>query len=41
MTPHALHHQPQPTRKSVSNLFSFIAALVLTAAGCFLLATTR
>jgi len=41
MTPEALHHAPTDRRKAVKDLCSFIAALILTAAGCFLLATTR
>ena len=41
MTPQALHPQPHASRKSVSNLITYIAALILTTAGCFLLATTR
>jgi len=41
MTPEALHQQPTDRSKAVKDLCSFIAALILTAAGCFLLATTR
>jgi hypothetical protein len=41
MTPQARHHQPQTSSKTISNLCSYLAALILTAAGCFLLATTR
>ncbi len=41
MTPQALHHQPRAARQTLKNLCSYLAALILTAAGCFLLATTR
>ena len=41
MTPQALHPQPQASRQTIRNLGSYLAALILTAAGCFLLATTR
>lgn len=41
MTPQALHHQPRAPHQTVKNLCSYLAALILTAAGCFLLATTR
>ncbi len=41
MTPQALRHQPPASHQALKNLGSYLAALILTAAGCFLLATTR
>ncbi|HSY36950.1 MAG TPA: hypothetical protein VK814_14435 [Acidobacteriaceae bacterium] len=40
MTPNTLQQQPQSLARTVRNLCTFAAALILTAAACFLLSAT-
>ena len=40
MTPVRIHQEQQPLRRSLTNLSTLATAVLLTAAACFLLATT-
>jgi hypothetical protein len=37
MTSQTLHPEPQPQTKSLKNLYTYVAALLLTLAACYLL----
>ena len=37
MTSQTLHPEPQPPTKSLKNLYTYVAAVLLTLAACYLL----